>query len=254
MKIQVMSDLHVNQDRLVARDLPEVQNQADVLVIAGDTVDKDTLELPKFLDWYSSIKKPIVFIMGNHEYDGWNSVVAAPKQTRLILEKYNRNTIFLENGVKAIEGYLFVGATLFSYLDPLKEVKMRTFMNSRYMPGDLTGYWWNDKFSKSSRFIDFVLHNKTTELSKTIVVTHFGPTFQTMNMEYKDNYSNDYFFSDLDYILENKGPRLWIHGHTHKPFRGTVGMSELVVNPRGYTRFWGDEENPGFDPALIIEV
>lgn len=131
---------------------------------------------------------------------------------------------------------------------------MRTFMNSKHMPRDLTGYWWNDKFDKSSKFIEHVLDNKTTELSKTIVVTHFGPTFQAMNMEYKDNYSNDYFFSNLDHILEYKGPRLWIHGHTHKPFRGTIGMSELVINPRGYTRFWGDEENPNFNPALIIEV
>ena len=72
--------------------------------------------------------------------------------------------------------------------------------------------------------------------------------------EYEDNYSNAYFFSNLDHILEKCGPALWIHGHTHKANDKIIGKTSVVINPRGYTQTWGDEEKSGFNPRLIVEV
>lgn len=47
--------------------------------------------------------------------------------------------------------------------------------------------------------------------------------------------------------------RLWIHGHTHDSFDYLLNGTRVVCNPRGYVKD-GVNENPRFDPELMIEV
>ncbi len=47
--------------------------------------------------------------------------------------------------------------------------------------------------------------------------------------------------------------QLWIHGHTHDSFDYLVNGTRIVCNPRGYARD-GVNENPRFDPNLLIDV
>jgi hypothetical protein len=47
--------------------------------------------------------------------------------------------------------------------------------------------------------------------------------------------------------------QLWIHGHTHDSFDYRLNGTRVLCNPRGYARD-GVNENPMFDPQLVIEV
>jgi predicted phosphodiesterase len=59
--------------------------------------------------------------------------------------------------------------------------------------------------------------------------------------------------SDAEYLFGTGRAQLWIHGHTHDSFDYTVHRTRVVCNPRGYAKA-GTNENPRFDPDLIIEV
>jgi hypothetical protein len=47
--------------------------------------------------------------------------------------------------------------------------------------------------------------------------------------------------------------QLWVHGHTHDSFDYTLNGTRVVCNPRGYAK-GGVNENPLFDPNLMVEV
>ena len=44
-------------------------------------------------------------------------------------------------------------------------------------------------------------------------------------------------------------PDVWVHGHVHHSVGYVLGETQVLCNPRGYA-----DENPAFDPALVIEV
>ncbi|WP_210336812.1 metallophosphoesterase family protein [Aquamicrobium zhengzhouense] len=55
--------------------------------------------------------------------------------------------------------------------------------------------------------------------------------------------------SDLSSLIKAGRPDLWVHGHVHDTFDYRVGSTRVVANPKGYRN-----ENPLFDPAMVIDV
>ena len=60
MKLNILSDLH-----LVHGGLPLPRNDADVVVLAGDISRPE-----EAVKWALGIKKPVVYVAGNHEFYG----------------------------------------------------------------------------------------------------------------------------------------------------------------------------------------
>ena len=58
-------------------------------------------------------------------------------------------------------------------------------------------------------------------------------------------------FLDLDALIEDCGPTLWIHGHVHDSFEYTIGRTTVTCNPRGYL---GYGENPRFDAGRCFKL
>jgi Icc-related predicted phosphoesterase len=44
---------------------------------------------------------------------------------------------------------------------------------------------------------------------------------------------------------------LWIHGHIHESMDYAVEGTRVLCNPRGYRP---PNENPGFEPDLVVEI
>ncbi len=61
MKIQLLSDLHLETEVFDPQPLPE----AELLVLAGD-IDAGWHSFSRFAHW----PVPVVYIAGNHEFDG----------------------------------------------------------------------------------------------------------------------------------------------------------------------------------------
>jgi hypothetical protein len=57
--------------------------------------------------------------------------------------------------------------------------------------------------------------------------------------------------SNLDALLEDCGPALWIHGHVHDSFEYKIGGTTVACNPRGYL---GYGQNPHFDAGRCFKL
>jgi hypothetical protein len=83
------------------------------------------------------------------------------------------------------------------------------------------------------------------------VVTHFLPHAGSVAPQYEGSPLNRFFLAaDAQPLVEERGARLWIHGHTHVSFDYQVGKTRVVCNARGYPA----EPGTSLNPALVIEV
>ena len=87
----------------------------------------------------------------------------------------------------------------------------------------------------------------------TVVITHHAPSRRSIHPRFADSLLNACFVSDAERLLDGSRARLWIHGHTHDSFDYALNGTRVVCNPRGYVKN-GVNENPRFDPNLVIEV
>lgn len=234
MRIRVLSDLHheffLDKGRAF-RDLLPVD--CDVLVLAGDiSTECIGTALAHFCDRF----RHVVYVLGNHEFYG-----SSVSRTLDRIEKLNHgihNLHWLENTSVELGGVRFVGGTL-------------------WFPKPTTdkGKWGMTDFHVIREFEPWVYaQNMATRAylqqtvgPSTVVVTHHLPSYRSVHPKYRGSSLNRFFVGD-DMTVR---PRLWIHGHTHESMDYTVGNTRVVCNPYGY---FGQEENPQFDPGFTVEI
>ena len=86
-----------------------------------------------------------------------------------------------------------------------------------------------------------------------MVVTHHAPARGSVHPRFAGSPVNPCFVSDLAETMGGERVRLWIHGHTHDSADYDVAGTRVLCNPRGYAKD-GVDENPRFDPSLVVEV
>lgn len=73
-----------------------------------------------------------------------------------------------------------------------------------------------------------------------IIMTHHAPSSKSIAPEFIHDYQlNPCFVSNLDDLVKELKPRLWIHGHTHTSCEyiisdGLLATTTVICNPRGY--------------------
>jgi Icc-related predicted phosphoesterase len=83
------------------------------------------------------------------------------------------------------------------------------------------------------------------------VVTHHLPTYRSVAPRFKSSPLNAFFVSDLEELIEERRPRLWMHGHTHTSVDQRVGSTRFLCNPFGYV---GWELNAAFNEGMFVEL
>lgn len=86
--------------------------------------------------------------------------------------------------------------------------------------------------------------------TRTVVVTHHGPSPRSEAPGYANGLLSAAFVSDLSQMIEQSGIPLWIHGHTHHCVDYRIGATRVISNQRGYP----SEDVGRFDPGLVIEI
>jgi DNA repair exonuclease SbcCD nuclease subunit len=276
MKIAIMSDLHLEfdrneLDRTGSGDddarfdfyLRPPQPDADVLVLAGDISTGAS-----GIDWASrNFRIPTVMIAGNHEFYRGDELHGLIAECRRKAKEMARRVIFLEQETWTYttsvgEAVRFIGAALWTdfglYDDPrismndaarrINDFRLISIRDQtgcrRLIPEDTV------RLHDAARtFIESEL--ATPFDGKTVVVSHHAPSPRSIDRKYKGSLLNPAFASDLDDTIERYQPDLWLHGHMHDSFDYRIGRTRVICNPRGYFPF---ELNPGFDPALVIEI
>jgi Icc-related predicted phosphoesterase len=247
MKFQIMSDIHTEHHAY--NHLPElVSLEADALILAGDIVTPSSKYKLKCL------KVPVYFLMGNHEFYGGhfeNSIIDYREYFK------DSNIHVFEDRMMIIPGtnIRIIGSTLWTdFIIPTvvgKEHQGAAVcrgLSDYVLIREITVGKCEQRHKKSLNFIKKCLAVKHG--GPTIVMTHHGPSLKSINPVWKNSPINGGFCSDLDYVIEEFQPEIWVHGHVHTSFDYKIGKTRVLANPRGYPH----ELNQEFNPNLIIEV
>lgn len=235
MKIQILSDLH--------GVLPALSKDADMLIFAGDVATTPG----KVFEMFTNVRginaqAPIIYVMGNHEY--YDAIF--PDSRKGYKHAVNKidGIYLLENEEMYYGGEISIlGCTLWTDYDKQRCVAQAVFgMNDfefittvegnkfrKIMPEDFLKSHFESKkwLEKKLKF------NKKNGI-KTIVVTHHMPSFSLISSQFKGSPLNGAFAVDLDNLIAEYGPILWVYGHTHSFKDVNLGNTRCVCNAVGY--------------------
>lgn len=250
-KILAMSDLHLEFARL---DL-KVPENTDVVVLAGDighgpaAIEFARSHLPETL--------PVIVVAGNHEFYG-SSIETEFEELRASAARAP-NIHFLELDEAVVEArdskVRFLGAMLWTDFElrgtemanadmayaasRINDFRLIRYRGRTLTPQDTVAFhretraWLEEKLAQE--------HD-----GPTVVVTHHSPSGRSEEARYAGGPLTAAFHSNLEYLIEQFQPEVWVHGHSHHSVDYTVGLTRVFSNQRGYPR-----EQCGFRIATI---
>lgn len=230
MKLSVLSDLH-----LEFSDMEHPEVDADVCIVAGDL--HTGLNGVK---WLKKCKNPI-YVLGNHEFYGHRIATLRKEYNKVKKIKY------LENDYIEIEDIKIFGCTLWTdfklFGDSFFAIKnAKRFMNDYQFIKDIKSqHFHRESVDRLKKFLKLP--------GKKVIVTHHAPSIQSIHTKWRMNALTPAFASNLEVIIRDYQPNLWIHGHTHDSCDYKINNTRIICNPRGYPPY-----NPYFNPNLIVEI
>ncbi|KPH05027.1 phosphatase [Rhizobium acidisoli] len=255
MKLWVLSDLHLEFGQPFLQSPPD---DADVMVCAGDVLDKGIIPSLQWLADTFAHAIPVVFVPGNHEFYS-ASVQEGIRDAHEFAGRFP-NVHFLENGAVDIDDVRFIGGALWS--------DFRLFGRNPEVAMSYAAHGMNDykkiKFSKEPfrKFKPIDAYRKHLETRDfianelreragltTVVVTHHAPSPRSIDLGFRHDPLSASYASDLEDLLWEAGPNLWAHGHVHHRNDYVVGNTRVISNARGYPG-----ERTGFDAAFVVEI
>lgn len=253
MKIQIISDLHLN-----VAGMPLPSTDADLVILAGDISRP-----PTAVAWARRFPQPVVYVPGNHEYYG-GSLTGVRRQLQALTAGSNIHVLDCE--VARFGRVRILGCTLWSDFRLFSDTRLRRrskteaarlmydFTKVRVTdddPGLLTPALSAQLFQRAASWLRSEL--RSTHDGTTVVVTHHAPCTKSVHPKYRTSPITPAFVSNLDELVASSGAALWIHGHVHDSHDYCMGATRVVCNPRGYGKD-GSNENPQFDPTLCVTI
>ncbi len=279
MKLQLLSDLHLE---IHPHFHPSPAPGADLLVLAGDIgsyqpgslLTDDDFGLARFspLPQYAGWPTPVVFVPGNHEYDG-QDFDAAHARLRRVCDRLG--LLWLERESLMLDGVRLVGTTLWSdfdaladhhgITDPGQRLKRRekAFRAADFYLAKTGGTRRGEPFLAAQLRAQglacqaWLRETLVQSFSgPTVVVTHFAPSLRSADPRYGMTPGTAGFCNAMDDLLPQA--RLWLHGHLHAPSDyqaqgvhedGRPWHCRVVANPLGYAR---KGEQDAFLPHCVV--
>ena len=256
MRLQLLSDLHLETEAYEPVPAPG----AELLVLAGD-IDSTWHALERFRDW----PQPVVFVAGNHEFDGRDLDQAWPalreRCESLAIRLLERESLVLSGA----DGrrIRFVGTIRWSDFDLFGVAQRAKAMRA-------AGYFMALMDARrGSRFFDAAavraealdcrawleaeLMHRAGDCAATVVITHFAPSARSADPRYGLQSGTASFCNADDDLLGRAD--LWIHGHLHCVHDYLVarpgGATRVVSNARGHA---AKGEAASHRPQLVIDV
>ena len=277
MKLHVLSDIHL--------EFGPWPKGVDVNAIDADVAGKDR-DIGVGLDglqWALSIERPVIYVLGNHEFYGQQPMDALWRTAR---DKVKDTQVhLLENESIVIDGVRFLGATLWTDFCLLGAEQQDQMM--RYAQQVMTDYNTIHVTTRHALGVDdsssghlgrrrknlltprktLSLHHESRDFlerelarepdpleiidtwRKTVVVTHHAPSARSLIYQEAWSRIDAAYASNLEALIGQAD--LWVHGHTHVTADYQVGTGRVVCNPRGYVAHGAVID---FEPTLVVEV
>ena len=255
MRLQLLSDLHLETENYVPQPAPG----AELLVLAGD-IDSRWLGLERFAQW----PQPVVFIAGNHEFDGREFDTALPELRQRCADcgitMLERESLVVTDDRGRVR---LLGTTRWSDFDlfgPAERAKaMRAgkyFMALMQTTRDGAPFGVEAVRAEALRcreWLERELMRPPAAWDRTVVITHFAPSLRSADPRFGDRSGTASFCNADDDLIPRAD--LWLHGHLHCAHDYRVpragGSTRVVCNSRGHERR-GEAE--AHRPLLVLEV
>jgi predicted phosphodiesterase len=256
MQLQLLSDLHLETEVFE----PEPAPGAELLVLAGD-IDSSWAALERFRGW----PVPVLFVAGNHEFDGREITQAWPA-LRARCEQLSITMLECESVVRAgSEGrrIRFVATTRWCDFDLFgatgRDKAMRAaghylrIMRATRQGAPLDAPAVREEALACRAWLHSELMQPRRGWDATVVITHFAPSLQSADPRYGSQAGTASFCNADDDLLPHAD--LWIHGHLHCRFDYRVehahGSTRVVCNSRGHAR---KGEADGHQAMLVLRA
>jgi len=254
VKLQIVSDLHVDVDAKVSPFVLPNPGR-DVLIIAGDLAEG--IKGADFIRDQLHIS-PVIYAFGNHEFYGQSYTKLIKKWEELaaeLLVSHPHRLFIMHDKVVMVYGQTFIGSTLWTDFDkgnPLVMTEAGYYMNDyqRIRDDQYRKIRPMDTLRWHAKHMQF-LEQQLSNFPDSVVVTHHGPTYQSIAPRFKGDKMNPAYVSDLSKFILRHQPKLWCHGHVHAVIDYTVDKTRVVANARGYENYG---EHTGFDPSFMVEI
>jgi predicted phosphodiesterase len=275
MRIQLFSDLHL--ERYPAFQ-PELAPGIDVIVLAGDIgsyqggsrLTGTDFGLERFAPALGVTKAHVLFIPGNHEFDGLDF---DETHARLRATCARLGIVWLDRETVTIDHVRFIGTTLWADFDALAEgheltrqlqLREKAIRAANYYLGKNTTLrngepvladGWRAMSLDCQQWLRAALAVPFD--GTTVAVTHFAPSLKSADPRYGVTPGTAGFCNALDDLFPLAD--LWLHGHLHclndyvtsGVEDGRAWSCRVVANPLGYL---SKGEQEGFRPGLVLEL
>ena len=256
MRLQLLSDLHLETEVFEPTPAPG----AELLVLAGD-IDSGWTAFQRFHHW----PVPVLFIAGNHEFDGRELTQAWPALRQrcaalgiTLLERESR--VLTDAQGRRIR---FVATTRWSDFDLFGAAQRDRAMRAgsyfmKVMRSTLHGAPFGvaavrEEALACRSWLAAELQRPPGEWDTTVVITHFAPSLRSGDPRYGQQPGTASFCNADDDLLPHAS--LWIHGHLHCQHDYRVdhptGSTRVVCNSRGHAH---KGESDHHQPLMVIEV
>lgn len=246
MRIALHSDLHFEHYTAKADILRFIKaldlTDTDVCVLAGDIAQGPSL-LQGVLTAFTTEHPDVdfVFVPGNHDFWGTD---ADTLWAMLDALEAHHPRLHCPNADQPLQlhGRQWHGHTGW-YPDTPDAVA-----NARHWPDfQFIGGAYDLIYAERLRWAQYLRFHCSPG---DIVVSHMLPSYAGITPRWRGTASNAFFVSDLDDIITNAAPALWLHGHTHDSLDIQLGTTRVVCNPHGYP----STPNPDRQPSLRITL
>ena len=250
MRILPLSDLHFEHHRDHGREFVASLDPhgVDLLVLAGDISRMDIGIEDSLTLFRKRFRCPIVYVHGNHEYffSDRASVVRATKHAVRKLQGVH----WLEGDIVEIDGQRILGTTLWYGPAPVpKGHPLLLSTDAEWARGRIRTV--TERGAEVSTYPDFAAiedfipwvygdHDRAVRFltdnlrEGDVVVTHFLPSQKSVVRRFVGAPSNCWFVTDVEPLIAERKPALWINGHTHDALDYRIGPTRVVCNPLGY--------------------
>ena len=256
MRIQLLSDLHLETETYQ----PEPAPGAELLVLAGD-IDSRWSGLDLFRGW----PQPVLFVAGNHEFDGRDlddaTLGLRARCADLGLRMLEKESVVVE--AAGGERVRFLGTTrwcdfdLFGAVGRAKAMRagayfMKLMQTTRQgLPFDADAV--RAEALACRTWLEAELKRPRDGWDRTVAITHFAPSVKSADPRYGARSGTASFCNADDALIPLADT--WLHGHLHCAHDYAVahgkGATRVICNPRGHERR-GEAE--AHRPQLLIEV
>ena len=261
MKIQLLSDLHLESEAFE----PEPHPEAELLVLAGD-IDSTWRGYERFAGW----PVPVLVVAGNHEFDGRDIRQAWPA-LRVHCARYGLTLLECESRVlTARDGarLRFVGSVRWCDFDAFGPASQARALRAgayfqRVMAATLDGAVFDALAVRQEAlacraWLTAALAEPAASTrggwDRTVAITHFAPSLKSADPRYGPLPSTASFCNADDDLLPLAD--VWLHGHLHCRLDYRVahanGRSTRVVSQARGLAAKGECE--GFDAGRLIEA